>query len=901
MKILFNFASDSKVILKASGQTETIDLWARAHKLFEGHASRVNVVDSPVSNPSSGKTAARPDGRTTLNLPNEVGTPARAQKRDHPSGIHYWLPLDANNRFICEPGQRHRKWYLSKSPAAMTKAQIAANAGVAESAVTAAWLLTRFPFGRSPQTAIHADLQPMLRGAFTAADYPSRSDHWFMECDYDYTDLNWSGFSGEDELHPLLISAWGTGAKPVIQLASNALALAYAVIDGAATTRKTFKTWYGYANIFSHMSFGQSVDGQRVQSLTYYENDILRAWMDSPHPISGITADGKWHPQGGNHIQGIFTADTEELAIIDNQIDHSGWADGYDYHGDPTKPQPPSMYSHCLYLSATTYDATVRGNLLSRAAAQGIGKVGGIQLEANLFVDNNYQIQLQAPVLGQCNNVMDNVAFSAGYKRVGYAEGGFNMGMTVNGLLASMAGNLIAHRANPDDETDIANKVATSANGGGNLWEYGVKDSAGKLIDDTQSWKWSDKIPARNVEGIDPMVLDQTTIQRFTGMKMGKPLASIVEMVEYVAARPSKGAFVDEAIRWSKARFGTPIPERTTPADLIFYPDSNFDGFRWDNRRNWSTKDLPGTHMADSVNLAGNFVRFGLTNANIAALKSRGGLLDVTSGKLEIGALTDATDLTIRKAGQVWIGDADHPLSIEAISGRLALTGAAADLDLHAGGQAQILLGPDCTVPASKSLVVSGQRARVGWDGTGTATLTISGKLKFRRGVCLQFISGGMNNIRYAYKHSGQEVTGSTSGFKGRIGAVERTSSKGDNFNIWLYDVTGTPVVGDVFEISPGLNKDRTHTAKFVTVTSVVDQGIVPLQRFRSGGIGDGLTDPTVSATITFTSTAQIVVPQGLPQGQSYDLTGPSVAVVNNGATLPVGVSITGGKLVFMA
>ncbi|MGN7871058.1 hypothetical protein [Paracoccus sp. 22332] len=34
-----------------------------------------------------------------------------------------------------------------------------------------------------------------------------------------------------------------------------------------------------------------------------------------------------------------------------------------------------------------------------------------------------------------------------------------------------------------------------------------------------------------------------------------------------------------------------------------------------------------------------------------------------------------------------------------------------------------------------------------------------------------------------------------------------------------------------------------------------------------------------------------------LPTG-TYELTGPGITVVNNGATLPAGVSVTGGKLV---
>lgn len=910
MKIDFNFASESKVTLKANGQTEIEDLWARAHKLFKGRAGHVNVVDGPVSNPSSGKAAARLDGQTTLNLLNDAGpsevsvtlgkdykapvrTPARAQKRGHPSGVHYWLPLDSNNRFVCEPGEKHRKWYLSKSPIALTKAQIAVNAGVAESTVTAQWLLTRPQYGGSEETAISANMHEMLR---VDIGNPGRSDHWFLERGYDYSNLDWGGFNGQDELHPVKIGAWGLGADPIVNISSNFLMLPYAVVQDVKTVRfidgnhKSIKSWYGFATIYDHIDAGYSFDLQWTTFTTVREATVLSPYKDFPVNID----TGKWLANG-NHVTGIYSNEADSLLIDSCFIDHAGWKEGYDYNGDASKPQPVTKYSHAIYLQTGTLDVTVRGCLLSRSASGAFQLRSGIHAESNLLVDNNIQAAINSfSGENQFNNVIDNVAFSAGYRRVAYEEGGFNWGYDVKGPQSSMVGNVIAHRANPDDPAEIAAKP------NGN-WDYGVNLEFPHLVEDTQSWKWSNPVLARNVEGIDPAILDETTIWRFTGTKLGKTWASLQEMVDHVAALPIKGDFVREAVRWTKSRFGTPIPERATPANLTFYPDMRLEGFRWDNRYNWSTKDLPGAHIADGVDLGGNFVQFGNTNADIAALESNGGLLDVVSGKLKIGALSDAAEMTIRKAGQIWIGDAAHSLSVEAFGGRLALEGAVADLDLEAGGMAQILLGPDCTVPAGKSLVVSGQRACVGWDGTGNAALTIAGKLVFRRGIEVTTADGGSEKIRFVYKHICQEVIGSISGFQGRVAGVERASGRSEIYKVWFDDVNGTPQVGDVFTVQPLRNADGTETQNKITIGSVGTMGIVPLQCFRSGAIGNGLTVPTVTATVNLASTAQIIAPAGLPQGQSYDLTGPGVTVINNGATLPPGISLTGGKLVYTA
>ena len=96
-------------------------------------------------------------------------------------------------------------------------------------------------------------------------------------------------------------------------------------------------------------------------------------------------------------------------------------------------------------------------------------------------------------------------------------------------------------------------------------------------------------------------------------------------------------------------------------------------------------------------------------------------------------------------------------------------------------------------------------------------------------------------------------------------------------------------------------NKVNQDADQIATVGSVLSAGIPMLQRFRSGAIGDGLTEPTVAASLVLAAGSQVVItrPDLLAPG-SYDLTGPGVAVTDQGATLPAGVSVTGGKLVLV-
>lgn len=66
---------------------------------------------------------------------------------------------------------------------------------------------------------------------------------------------------------------------------------------------------------------------------------------------------------------------------------------------------------------------------------------------------------------------------------------------------------------------------------------------------------------------------------------------------------------------------------------------------------------MPGTHIADMIDLDGHHVMFGTMDRSVAAMTSHGGTLDVTSGKLAVGSLADAADMTVRQLRPVLVRD----------------------------------------------------------------------------------------------------------------------------------------------------------------------------------------------------------------------------------------------------
>lgn len=927
MKIHFNFAADSKVTLTANGQTETVDLWGRAHKLLEGHAGRINVYDAPLSNPSAGAAVRRSDGRTTVSLLKETGpidvlvaldanrkglirTPAIALKRGFSSGRHYWLAQGPDGRFKPEPGRRHRKIYVSGSAAAMDRAAIAAHAGVAENVVTGAWLAARPQYGGSTAMPITETVRQLLTPVLWGASQDSRSDWLLYERGHSYEITKLSNIAhmrGESELHPLVFGAWGNGARPV--MSSGA---AWETVGGP---RFLLIRDLQFTILVPKGAYGIIFENCRVKSRS--ENQMTNTGMATLrevaiHDVARAAPRNNrttWHGSE-DRISGMYTGSCQNLMLDSILVDRCGWAEGYDPDCDGKRPQPPSDRNHGLYLTHTNRDLHVRDSMITRNSSAGLQSRYGGQIEGNLFVDNNVATLIKSSndtgePIHQFTNFIDNVNFGAGYKKVSQYQGAIHWGFACSTPLTAQIGSIVAHLANPDDPDEVA--ARKSSNSSRPDWDAGqshTKDTA-YIVNDIQVYGWNrsretGEFVNTGVDGLDPAVLNQTTIQRFAAQTVNQPKAGINDLVEHVRDDTENriGATVRAAVGWTKARFGRPLPARTAPADPVFRPDPRTEGFRWDNRLNWSTLDLPGTHSSDSADLDGHDVLFGTLDRSIVGLRSRGGTLDVTSGRLFAGGLVDAADITVRDAGQLVLGAATQPVAVRASGGRVHLTGAVSSLALEARGNAEVLLGPDARVPAGRALVIGGERTLVGWDGTGTATLTVAGTLEFRVGITLRV---GGTGFKQRYVELGRRIEAAN--FAATIGAYEELAEKGNTNKLVLTDVTGLPVIGDSFvcgaEMTTEAGTDGPDADLVGTVTSIFSRGLSPLQVFRSGAIGDGLTAPTVTASVVLAAGSIIAIDRrDLLTPGTYDLTGPGVTVTNNGATLPAGVTVTGGKMV---
>ena len=101
---------------------------------------------------------------------------------------------------------------------------------------------------------------------------------------------------------------------------------------------------------------------------------------------------------GGSHSQGVYTSNVRGILIEENVLDHNG-------HNPDIAGAEPTIFNHNLYIQTDSDDLVVRGNIIARAASNGLqARPGGI-VEDNLFLDNSIAMF----IAGDGGSALDNV------------------------------------------------------------------------------------------------------------------------------------------------------------------------------------------------------------------------------------------------------------------------------------------------------------------------------------------------------------------------------------------------------------------------------------------------------------------------------------------------------------
>ncbi|MEL6418108.1 MAG: right-handed parallel beta-helix repeat-containing protein [Pseudomonadota bacterium] len=772
------------------------------------------------------------------------------------TGDFYMLRADENDDVIVEHGDIHRDVFISGSDDALTLEDIAALEDITVEEMGDQWWkwLEEHPeYGGSADMAVTPEVGMQIWFEITAGQETS---HWLQfERGYEYDNLNSLQYndptgrltpaeaSGESELHPLHITAYGEGSDPVLNVTAYQSESSNIVFSGVRLENGSQINFESQNILYDDVSFGGELLVQNSEAVTIRNSDITDVVHDEP-----VDGGDTW-VSSDNRLSGLYSWNTNGLLVENTLFDHNGWAADYDYDLSADDGQPPSSLSHNIYIQYQMHDVTLRDNIIMRGASFGAQVRSGGFLEDNVFIDNNASFSVlggdwqdRGPI-SDYSLVNGNVTTSAGYKEVAERQGATSWGIVDSGELSTMVDNLVVHLADPNNPEELEYKLYDGP---------AYQESGNAFYDDTIVYGWYGQLRGQgdtsqdlNTDGVDPTVADQTTIQAFIQDYLDDPDAGISDLADLLRAQ-ADGELddvvdADLIIDFFHIGFGI-IPDgiRADAETLRFVPDELGEGVRWDNRLNWSTEDLPGTQDGDSVDLGGNWVTYSAQTTMLQNLETGdGGELRITGGYLEIeGDLTtsgDGGEINIDRAGQFWINgysDTDA-IDINVEGGRFANTGdMSGDADITIGDNAQAILatgGATYDQGAGNRLEINGGDAKVGFDGSdgaaGTIRLHDEGTLAFTAedddiGSIEEFRSGAFDDAPDVA--SNLDLGGATL-------ELDVTALTGSNYDLARVDeIIGT--FGDVNVIGLG-DRDAEividYEADIVTLNISAGEGLV--------------------------------------------------------------------------
>ncbi|MEO9899043.1 MAG: calcium-binding protein [Paracoccaceae bacterium] len=683
-------------------------------------------------------------------------------------GNHYMLATDEDDRVIIETGENHRKVFVSNSEDALTLADIAAREGIDFGDVTdllndpgRAIVVGRKieelleDYGASEDMALAPDAGMALWYATTWAK-PANSNWLLFESGYEYDDLGQvvsRETFGEDPLHPVHITSWGEGEKPVIlsevkiwQKQSENIVFTDLTLKGG------FAGLTGRNILLEDIDFtGKGAGIQHAEGVTIRHSDFYDIFYEEIR--EGFD---DWAPHS-HRTGGLYVGNVDGVLLEDIVVSQTGWEEGYAEDGNPAYNQPPSQYSHNIYIQRDVTDFTIRDSISAKAASFGLQAKSGGFLDGNLIFENNAGFAAMggntdgySDSIGNYSLVLDNIVTSGAHKGA-HQIGALANGFYSAGIDSSLVGNVLTHLADPNDPSDLEGKEFNSGTG------VYVSDP---FYDDTIIYNWHGDRDERNnwseglnqnVDGLDRALADQTTIQNLAKLVLNDPDADQHDLAEFVK---HNDVSVEELIAYFQQGFGVSDGSiRTTNLTLTFEPDERGDGVRWDNRLNWSTED--DVLNGDSIDLAGNWVNYSGTFRINNLTLGEDGTLAVAQGKLTIeGTLTGGTDsaIDVSYAGQLWLaGDLSGALHFDVSGGRFVNTvntSSADPLTINISGGQAILATAGATFNLSGGdiLTIEGSAANLGFDGEtgGLAMLTFDTDAELR----FDADSGGFSTIR---------------------------------------------------------------------------------------------------------------------------------------------------------
>jgi hypothetical protein len=197
--------------------------------------------------------------------------------------------------------------------------------------------------------------------------------------------------SGRSEQEPILISAYGTGDRPLLNtrsdtaIVTNVTPVNHVAIVGIRFNSNTndpgspdytgTAAGYGFYGV-------APVNDLLIEDcyFEHYSTNLL--FQNTQGPVSDISVRRNVVVDAtGGRSQGSYVNGVNGVLFEENLFDHNGWS-------EEVTDEPSNIFNHNLYMSARNEDVVLRGNIFANASSHGVQARAGGVIENNLFLKN---------------------------------------------------------------------------------------------------------------------------------------------------------------------------------------------------------------------------------------------------------------------------------------------------------------------------------------------------------------------------------------------------------------------------------------------------------------------------------------------------------------------------------
>ncbi|MDQ3223175.1 MAG: right-handed parallel beta-helix repeat-containing protein [Gemmatimonadota bacterium] len=247
--------------------------------------------------------------------------------------------------------------------------------------------------GSDSNSGLSADrpVKSLSKGASLVRD--NMPDHLLLKAGDSWTEnIGW-GKSGRSSQEPLLISSYGSGARPMIKAGSrSALDIASGDVDHVAIiglhlsahTRDPDASNYSRSTGSYGIRFVAGTDGFLLEDsvVEHFTNNLLFQGYGGPQNNMRIRRNVIADAYGlEGKSQGMYATDVSGLLLEENVFDHNGW-------NAKVSGASATALSHNAYMAADCDNVVVKGNIFADASSHGLQARAGGQISDNLFLRN---------------------------------------------------------------------------------------------------------------------------------------------------------------------------------------------------------------------------------------------------------------------------------------------------------------------------------------------------------------------------------------------------------------------------------------------------------------------------------------------------------------------------------